>query len=176
MEYDPVAPLALPLGPRSAGMRAQLAAEVHFVVFLSVFGLPSLIALVCEGVHVHLAVLTCYRAPYLLLILSLAACVTPLTCFYWHFFFPVCSRSWRIRWTSRHWRRSRPATCSCCRCPPISSKKFYVICCLLLSCSCSFECETSLLVSLSVISYAMKLDKILIPSIVMLVFLQGLRR
>jgi len=30
MEYDPVAPLALPLGPRSAGMRAQLAAEVPF--------------------------------------------------------------------------------------------------------------------------------------------------
>jgi len=29
MEYDPLAPLALPLGPRSVAMRAQLAAEVR---------------------------------------------------------------------------------------------------------------------------------------------------
>ncbi len=48
MEYDPVAPLALPLGPRSAGMRAQLAAEVPFLLsYFLVFGLTSLLALVC---------------------------------------------------------------------------------------------------------------------------------
>lgn len=33
MEYDPLAPLALPLGPRSVAMRSQLAAEV-FLIFL----------------------------------------------------------------------------------------------------------------------------------------------
>jgi len=144
MEYDPVAPLALPLGPRSAGMRAQLAAEVPFAFVCLLFVLCSFLVLSDFLYFLCLQRSTCVRVLDIVHLIScdlfaiiFLLCVTSLTVFLLLILFPVCSRFWRIRWTSKHWRRSRPATCSCYRCPPISSK-FSILSTArcLLPCSC----------------------------------------